>query len=891
MSHGRILLITDKFGISAGYEPAFNKLVASSKIPRSAIIKTSPYATITELLKKYRNEHTLRYNPEKAGAIKTWVDNKIQQLRPTMIVCTDPATLGLFTGWDLVGSTLSKCRGGYYEYAGLPVLVTLPITAMHRHVDERVTRTLQVAEDLGDDDVVGGDAYQPYKVQSGMWILAQDWLKIGRWFNGKQLKLPQFQYSICRTVEDCQAAVDWLSDCKAIADDIETGLFPAQITCIGYTGIKPNGRVRSFVIPFYDDNQMDGCFWARPEDHEFAWECTREINNNQAIKIQQNGNYDSSYFIRDGLGLHNYLIDTMLAWYSCFMELPKSLDFISSILIDTYTYWKDDIKGIDQKDEIGAMGQEKYWRYCALDTYYTLFNGIRLMGLIRKNPSLRANYNDTFYRAKSALAMSMRGIKADKNRLAEHRVALQEEAKTNLARFRYLIDEPEFNVNSPDQKLHLMYEVLGAVPRNAKGRVVKGKDSPSSGANAIKQVRSDHPLFNIILGAMTDASTPLKQMSNVTGRWDEAEGRVTGGIKMFTDRVRTSYNPAGTETTRFSSRGSVFWDGTNLQNLRDTYRDFMVADPGCILIDVDYSQSDDVFMGYESGDQAKIEVIESGKDGHAIHGELFFKMPYDEIVRGKKAGDPAIVHPIYGIRQISKKIVHGSNFIMTPGTLYAVLMGKEATVASMKYMGFADAHLWTPEKLVNGCQMLMNAYRHKYPRLSDKGYYKDLREALRLRGELTNAFGVTRKFLGDPSDSGTLREAAAMMGQSGTAGNMNRVMYEIDSGYIQPNFRDGPNPSYGDTPRRMDIESHGFRFLLQTHDSFTAQLNLRHPRIWEAVDNLLYVMSRPIIIHGRQFFVRTEAALGLRWGKKMISYVHGKDSLDDVIARALIETK
>src|SRR3546814_18591752 len=54
-----------------------------------------------------------------------------------------------------------------------------------------------------------------------------------------------------------------------------------------------------------------------------------------------------------------------------------------------------------------------------------------------------------------------------------------------------------------------------------------------------------------------------------------------------------------------------------------SFRDFLVADPECILLDVDFSQSDDVFVGYESNDAHKIEVIESGMDGHAIHGELF----------------------------------------------------------------------------------------------------------------------------------------------------------------------------------------------------------------------------------------------------------------------------
>src|SRR3546814_18834076 len=84
-----------------------------------------------------------------------------------------------------------------------------------------------------------------------------------------------------------------------------------------------------------------------------------------------------------------------------------------------------------------------------------------------------------------------------------------------------------------------------------------------------------------------------------------------------------------------SSKSSDFWDGTNAQNIRGTFRDFLVADPECMLLAVDFSQSDDVFVGYESNDAHKIEVIESGMDGHANHGELCFARPYAWIVSGK----------------------------------------------------------------------------------------------------------------------------------------------------------------------------------------------------------------------------------------------------------------
>lgn len=872
---GRILYLCDKFGVSQGYDPAFTKLVQKAGIPRQSVITASIHNLIDKPLVKFMNEKTLRFNPERKDQIKAAVDLRIKAIKPTVIVCSDPVSLGLFTNWDIKVSTLDKTRGGVYEYAGIPVIITIPITAIHRNVDERLVK------DADGEDVT----YEPYRVPQGSWILARDWEKVGRFLHGKKRKLPAFQYSVTRSIQDCLAARDWLLDCKLVAVDIETALFPAQITCVGYTGLKPDGRVRTFVFPFYDPTQVDGCFWESEDDHAIALMCVREINESPTLKVFQNGNYDCSYFIRDNLGTENYLLDVMLMWYALYMELPKTLDFISSILLDVYQYWKDDIKGADEKDEVKQFGLEQYWRYNGLDTYFTLFNCLNLMRLMNNNKTMQFNYRDVFMRNVSALRMSMRGTAVDRGVLKKHRDALKAEYDKNVARLRYMIADPEFNVNSPDQKKSLLYDVLGARPRNSKGRYLTKDATASSGAIALKAIKSDHPLFKRVITALEDAMEPDKQMGLITGR-EQPDGTIKGGIKFFTDRFRTCYGAAGTTSTRFNSKGSNFWDGTNAQNIRASMRDFIVADPGCILMDVDYSQSDDVFVGYESNDPNKIEVIESGVDGHAVHGELFFKMPYDEIVAGKKAGDPRIIHPIFGVRQLSKRIVHGTNFQMAAITLF-MTMGREAVVAAMKLMGHGDAELWSQDQLINGCQILMFAYRRRYPRLTPKEWYKEIADALKTKGTLTNAFGVTRRFLGDPSDNGTQREATGFMGQSDTAGNMNRSMYEIDHGYIPRNFRDGENPDRAEEPRRMDLDSHGFRFLLQTHDSFTAELQLDHPRFEEAAHNLLHVMERPVIINGHTVRVKTEASFGLHWGKKMVEWNPQKQSLSSIIDLAL----
>lgn len=883
MTSGRILYMTDKLKVSPGYEPAFTKMLAKSGIKRQQVVTTDIYGLVSEPLVRNANERMWRFNPEKLDAIKKAFDQRIAVIKPSLIVVSDPAVLGVLVGGDSRLGTLEKCRGGVYEYAGIKAIVTYPITAIHRNIDERLVE--------GEDE---DSKYEPYRVPMGAWILANDWRKIGRYFVGKHRQIPPYVYSVTRTLDDCFAAKKWLDSCTAIATDVETALYPAQITCIGFTGINKSGVVRTFVFPFYDPRNESGVFWDSLDDHAVAWSVCRDILNNPALKIGQNLKYDCAYFVKYGLGVNNYLADVMLLWYSMYMELPKSLDFISSIMLDSYQYWKDDIKGIEDKDQT-ALGMEKYWRYNGLDCYYTLFNWIYLSRFLEKDAGLQFNYNDTFMRMLSGFRMSMRGVRVDNDRRKEHSLGLVAEAATAEERFRYLVADPDFNVGSSPQKVSLLYDVFGVRKRNARGRYIdsskpeKGPNAPSAGAIALKLVKTEHPLFRFLVEAMQASMEPRDQLSKLIGRYDHETGFFQGGVFCPTGRFRTSYGAAGTETTRFNSKKSDFWDGGNAQNFRTKYKDFLVADPHNIFIDVDFSQSDDVFIGYESNDPDKIAVIESGMDGHAVHGELFFKVPYAEIVSGKAAKDPRIIHPIKGIRQISKRVVHGTNFQMAAMTLYTT-MGRDTVVAAAEILGFNDANGWPQERLVALCNSLMSAYRKKYKRLNRKEWYAEIATQLKRSGLLANAFGITRRFLGDASDNGTQREATAFIGQSDTAGNMNRTMYEIDFGWIPPKFRDGPNPDALATPLKMDYHSHGFRFMLQVHDSFLCQLDTRNPKWKEAARNLLHVMERPVIINGHTVSVKTEADLGVAWGYGLTESWDGKD-MDrlDAIATKLLE--
>jgi DNA polymerase I-like protein with 3'-5' exonuclease and polymerase domains len=219
-----------------------------------------------------------------------------------------------------------------------------------------------------------------------------------------------------------------------------------------------------------DPRAESGCFWPDEDSHAIAASVVRDINESKVLKTLHNGSYDSSYFIRDQLGLTNWFLDSMVLWWSLYMELPKKLQFVTSVLCDNYQFWKDDIKG-DEQDSVD-VNAERYWRYNGLDTYYTLFDTCYLVVLLMKNKAMQFNYRDAMLRVYSGLAMSMRGMAVDWKRRDDIREQLMEQMEAATQELRYIIDEPDFNINSSDHKKSLIYDVFGLRERTARGRFV-----------------------------------------------------------------------------------------------------------------------------------------------------------------------------------------------------------------------------------------------------------------------------------------------------------------------------------------------------------------------------------------------------------------------------------
>lgn len=683
------------------------------------------------------------------------------------------------------------------------------------------------------------------------------------------------RFNICWTPEECDRAFNFLKSCDLIATDIETipwskpkikkvdvgndvkvpeaGQFRFYndqfiITLVTYTGITPSGHIASFALPLVTEKSLTANV---PTHIEYIIDTIRRINDLDIRTTLHNGVYDCAWFLRYHMPIRNYAYDSMTMWWSRYPDLPRTLSFVSSILLDDHQYWK---QGRKETDFI------QYCMYGMRDTEATLRNTLYLSLWLKNDESTRKNFNSAHLRCLTGLGMSVKGMKVDFDKLESFEKALTDDTIKATERLRYLVANPDFNPNSPLQKKDLLYEQLGVRPRGPKGRFVADKAKASTGAIPLRTIRTEHPIYRIIVDGITGALTPSKQLSNVIG------------MRHYGGRFRTGYDGVGTTTTRFSSRGDAFGYGGNAQNVRKDYRPLAIADTDSFILEVDFSAADDVFVSYESGEEKKITVIEQGLDTHSFNAaEVFFPhWTYDSVVAGKKAKDPAVIHPITGIRQVVKKVTHGCNYLMAGITLF-MTCGRATIVGAAKELGHADAGSWSQDQLVGFCEDLDRAYRKYYPKFRRAGpesFYVALHDELTRTGGFTTIFGYHQRFLADPNDQGTLRAVAATSGQANTAGRVNMALEELDHGVRTVRFRDGDAPDRHEPARPITERTHGVSCRLQTHDSITFNVNYRHPKWRDGIRDVLHVMSRPVVCKGRTVRVGLEADVSWAWGGK-----------------------
>lgn len=178
----------------------------------------------------------------------------------------------------------------------------------------------------------------------------------------------------------------------------------------------------------------------------------------------------------------------------------------------------------------------------------------------------------------------------------------------------YELAGEEFNVDSPKQLGHILFEVLG-LP--AKKKTQRGY---STDAKVLKDLASVHDLPKLVLR--------YRELAKIKSTYIDALPRMRANDGL----VHSSFNETVTTTGRLSS------SDPNLQNIpvrtdfgRQIRECFVPLAQGEKFLSADYSQIELRLLAHLSGDAGLIDAFCSGADFHAATAARVFGVPLDEV--------------------------------------------------------------------------------------------------------------------------------------------------------------------------------------------------------------------------------------------------------------------
>ncbi|MBQ8852382.1 MAG: DNA polymerase I, partial [Oscillibacter sp.] len=193
-----------------------------------------------------------------------------------------------------------------------------------------------------------------------------------------------------------------------------------------------------------------------------------------------------------------------------------------------------------------------------------------------------------------------------------------------------------FNINSPKQLGQILFEKLG-LPHGKKT-----KTGWSTNADVLEGLRYEAPIVAAVL--------EYRQYAKLKSTYAE-------GLLKDIDpdgRVRTSFQMTVTATGRLSSTEPNLQNIPTRTDLGSEIRRMFVPDPGCVLVDADYSQIELRILAHIARDEAMQKAFTSGQDIHTATAAQVFHVDAQDVTpemrRSAKAVNFGIV---YGISAFS----------------------------------------------------------------------------------------------------------------------------------------------------------------------------------------------------------------------------------------------
>lgn len=340
-----------------------------------------------------------------------------------------------------------------------------------------------------------------------------------------------------------------------ISCDIETR--NRLITCVGFC----DGQV-ALTIPLVRKVASESGFdshWTTSQEKRITAAMTRLLTHRGVGLIGQNFLYDATYFYRTYGVYPSFWHDTMMAQHLMFPGTPKDLGYLSSLYCRYHRYWKDDNKEWDAKSDMSD-----HLRYNAEDCWRTYEIAFSQRGALRQQ-GLDELFAIEMEKYRMAFEMSMRGIRIDRQMKGQLSIELSEAAHARISWLEKRIPkelvaevmgkEPKALksswTSSPTQQKAIFYDLL-----NLPGQRHRKTGALTLDKEALPKLKKKAPWASRIFDTLLELRSIEVFASTFVNASIDPDGR-----------MRTSFNPAGPETFRWSSSTNPFGTGGNFQNL------------------------------------------------------------------------------------------------------------------------------------------------------------------------------------------------------------------------------------------------------------------------------------------------------------------------------------
>ena len=437
-----------------------------------------------------------------------------------------------------------------------------------------------------------------------------------------------------------------------------------------------------------------------------------ELCGTACPKILQNGLYDFYWLAAKGIKPVNWKWDTMAMAHAINPIGQFSLEYLCSLRLPYYQYWKDEAKDAEEIKKY-ARDLQSLWTYNGLDCCNTHELQAHLEQELRDSGRLEfyfRHYRDLFA---PLLALMRHGVAVDTEAQKKWAKELMLGCSAIREELTALAGEDLFaQKDFSGMKLRKFFHEKLGIPKKTK--VTKGVEGKKRTVTLDK-----HALNDFIQKAQLPrhkkkyepAKAPALLILNF--RRNKKKADLMKGAWDKDGRIHCSYKFT-TESGRLASSKNPMRKGYNLQNVSRKVRNTFVPDKSSVFIKVDLSQIEDRVVKMLTGSDRLVKLANlrpAEFDAHTYNASRIFKISTADVSKDQ--------------RYLGKKAVHGAQRGMTGDKLSNELLADE------------DAPLVVSP---GECQKMIDAYLEDHHEIRDT-YFPGIRKEMWDNKCLTNSWG------------------------------------------------------------------------------------------------------------------------------------------------------